>query len=151
MERVSRRAAATPDLLPFVANGFPHCWGKPSSVRNLSFRKARAHEWAWFFSTAEGVYAKGIPKGYMLCIPPLAFFQTRRAEIPSLKGFPFYLMRHFPPPEAAFLPFDCHRPQESSRFPCFSERNTLVQAAIGEHCTKRYALQRDITPSVPNF
>lgn len=122
--RKSLQQAATPDLLPFVANGFPHCWGKPSSVRNLSFRKARAHEWAWFFSTAKRSYLKGIT------FYKPSYFQTRRAEIPSLKGFPFYLMRHFPPPEAAFLLIDCHRPQESSRFPCFSERNTLVQAGF---------------------
>ena len=98
-----------------------------------------------FFSAAKGVYAKGIT------FYKPSYFQTRRAEIPSLKGFLFYLMRHFPPPEAAFLLFDCHRPQESSRFPRLSERKALVQAVICENCTKRYALQRDITPSVPNF
>ena len=124
-----------------------------------------------FFSAAKGVYALHTPLAYTVHLNsdifvhhhgnavhlhvvhfcPTSYFQTRRAEIPSLKGFLFYLMRHFPPPEDTFLLFDCHRPQESSRFPRLSERKTLVQVVICENCTKRYALQRDITPSVPNF
>lgn len=80
-----------------------------------------------FFSAAKGVYAIHIPLAYAVHLHvghfcPTSYFQTRRAEIPSLKGFLFYLMRHFPPPEDALLPFDRHRPQRNSRFPRLFER-----------------------------
>lgn len=98
--------------------------------------------WAWFFSTAKGVYAIHTPLAYTVHLNSdifvhhhgntvhlhvrhfctTSYFQTRRAEIPSLKGFLFYLMRHFPPSEDALLPFDRHRPQRNSRFPRLFER-----------------------------